>query len=124
MKPDSVLLREMERITTFSPLLVGVLSETEISPHACKTASVLSVPYWSGCSVKHIAARTAEISGVTFSPLLVRVLSETKIAMPRKSIALFLSVPYWSGCSVKHGEVVHIKDIFTTFQSPTGRGAQ
>jgi len=37
----------------FSPLLVGVLSETRSQGQNPQAAHVLSVPYWSGCSVKH-----------------------------------------------------------------------
>ena len=62
----------------------------------------LSVPYWSGCSVKLPSRFGLPNLSNSFSPLLVGVLSETVSALGRiVGAELPLSVPYWSGCSVK-----------------------
>jgi len=85
--------------------------------------TTLSVPYWSGCSVKRIRARPTSIKDKAFSPLLVGVLSETGTLRPGL-YGLCLSVPYWSGCSVKQISTHTQNGSLLCFQSPTGRGAQ
>jgi len=49
----------VERTPTFSPLLVGVLSETGYGRRLTFADVALSVPYWSGCSVKQGRAALA-----------------------------------------------------------------
>ena len=92
----------MAAIWAFSPLLVGVLSETRHFTASSSKMGKLSVPYWSGCSVKH--KREMDVLGefIAFSPLLVGVLSETAAVYNDVYRSIDLSVPYWSGCSVKH----------------------
>ena len=85
----------------FSPLLVGVLSETRGAVEEAPLSGGLSVPYWSGCSVKRLGYWISNKGLVTFSPLLVGVLSETHKRYSASTGSSSLSVPYWSGCSVK-----------------------
>ena len=95
------LTKKQQRFAPFSPLLVGVLSETCLPALACAMASCLSVPYWSGCSVKPVPMTASVFDSNAFSPLLVGVLSETLIKGESYAGMAKLSVPYWSGCSVK-----------------------
>ena len=73
-------IEKRRKRSTFSPLLVGVLSETIAFMTGGAVAKQLSVPYWSGCSVKQVVAiRRSRARQFSFSPLLVGVLSETEI---------------------------------------------
>jgi len=78
VKPAGSPAHQSSSQATFSPLLVGVLSET--TPPCLGPIGwvlILSVPYWSGYSVKQYFTAFVMREHTTFSPLLVGVLSET-----------------------------------------------
>ena len=88
-------------LESFSPLLVGVLSETRIDFRHKDKQELLSVPYWSGCSVKHFG----EVLVCFLVNLSVPYWSGCSVKRPdttdNDGDLNSLSVPYWSGCSVK-----------------------
>ena len=108
----------------FSPLLVGVLSETKERIEKTVVDVSFSPLLVGVLSETPGMVGNKRINDTPFSPLLVGVLSETMNSWPSSSGEGDLSVPYWSGCSVKLGGVDARTQPLNIFQSPTGRGAQ
>jgi len=135
--------------TAFSPLLVGVLSETKflVFSVCCRrylsvpywsgcsvkrpggapqliTALTLSVPYWSGCSVKPACRSRSPTRPTPFSPLLVGVLSETPKDKRQAADGLIPFSPLLVGVLSETRGAARQTGWILNFQSPTGRGAQ
>ena len=89
-------------LKAFSPLLVGVLSETGhlAGRLAAQTPPLSSHPTGQGAQLKPPCCCCCKYSSSK------------------------LSVTYWSGCSVKPSCARSFRGFRRSFQSPTGRGAQ